>query len=209
MSISEKYDAFAEGFTAREYGDPERYFRHRARIVLGLGPALAPGDRVADLACADGSFAPHLLAAGLAYTGVDLSDEMLRVAAARIGAAGRVEKDDITAWRPAGGPVAMTTCFRSLHFVPDRAAWFRHLASFTEKKVVFDASPRRIPLDALRRECAAAGLTRFDVHPFLLPQHGRLPAAAAAALAALERTGPLARALLQLRFVAICSASRG
>lgn len=209
MSGTEKYDRFAGEFTAREYGDPDRYFAHRAALVLRTGPALAPGDRVADLACADGSFAPHLIAAGLAYTGVDLSEPMVAVARERIGTAGRIEHGDITTWTPADGPVALTTCFRSLHFVPDRTAWFRHLASFTERKVVFDVSPRRIPLATLRAECAAAGLTRFDVQPFLLPQHGRLPAPVAAALVALEGSGPLARALLQLRFVAICAASRG
>lgn len=208
MSATEKYDRFAGEFTAREYGDPDRYFRHRAAVVLRTGPALAPGDRVADLACADGSFAPHLIAAGLAYTGIDLSEPMVAVARERLGAAGSAELGDITSWQPVDGPVAMTTCFRSLHFVPDRAVWFRHLASYTEKKVVFDVSPRRIPLAVLRAECAAAGLVRFDVHPFLLPQNARLPGPLAAALVALEGSGPLARALLQLRFVAICAASR-
>lgn len=208
MSITGKYDAFADRFTAHEYGDPERYFRHRTAIVLRTGPRVGPGDSVVDLACADGSFALPLIEAGLDYIGVDLSTAMIEVAGARIGDRGRVELGDLTTWTPPA-PVALTTCFRSLHFVPDREAWFRHLASFTEKKVVFDVSPRRIPLATLRREAAAAGFTRFDVHPFLLPQHGRLPGPAASALGLLERTGPLAQALLRVRFVAICAASRG
>ena len=207
MSRTEKYDRFAGEFTAREYGDPERYFRHRAEIVLRLGPAVVPGDRVADLACADGSFALPLLAAGLEYVGVDLSEPMVEITRERVGERGRVELGDLTTWAPAE-PVALTTCFRSLHFVPDREAWFRHLASCTTKKVVFDVSPRRIPLATLRREAAAAGLTRFDVQPFLLPQHGQLPAPAAAALRLLEGAGPVARALLRVRFVAICAAAR-
>lgn len=208
MSRTEKYDAFAGEFTAREYGDPDRYFRRRAEIVLGLGPRLAPGDAVVDLACADGSFAPLLIDAGLAYTGVDLSEPMVAVARERLGGRGRIELGDLTTWAPPA-PVAMTSCFRSLHFVPDRTAWFRHLASFTEKKVVFDVSPRRVPLATLRRELAAAGLTRVDVHPFFVPQHGRLPGPVAAGLRVLEGTGPLAAALLRLRFVAIVAASRG
>lgn len=207
MSATEKYDAFAGEFTAREYGDPDRYFRRRAEIVLGLGPRLVPGDAVVDLACADGSFAPLLLDAGLAYTGVDLSEPMVAVARERVGGRGRVELGDLTTWVPEA-PVAMTSCFRSLHFVPDRTAWFRHLASFTEKKVVFDVSPRRVPLATLRRELAAAGLIRVDVHPFFVPQHGRLPGPVAAGLRALEGAGPLAAALLRLRFVAIVAASR-
>ena len=207
MSRTAKYDAFAGEFTAHEYGDPERYFRHRAEIVLRLGPSVGVGERVVDLACADGSFALPLIEAGVDYTGVDLSGPMVEVARARLDGRGRVELGDLTTWVPPQ-PVALTTCFRSLHFVPDREAWFRHLASFTEKKIVFDVSPRRIPLATLRREAAAAGLGRFAVHPFLLPQHGRLPPPVAAALQLLEGTGPLARALLRVRFVAICAASR-
>lgn len=208
MSSTEKYDGFASQFTAREYGNPERYFRHRASIVLGLGPRLAPGDRILDLACADASFAFPLLDAGLDYTGVDLSEPMIEVARERLAGRGRIEHGDLTAYTPAE-PVAMTTCFRSLHFVPDREAWFRHLASFSERKVVFDVSPRRVPLATIRRELSAAGLTRLDVHPFLVPQHVRLPGPVATGLELLERTGPLARALLRVRFVAICAASRG
>lgn len=208
MSRTAKYDAFARVFTAREYADPERYFRHRAEIVIGLGPRVVPGESVVDLACADGSFALPLIEAGLDYTGVDLSVPMVDVARVRIGDRGRVEVGDILTWAPPQ-PVALTTCFRSLHFVGDREAWFRHLATFTEKKIVFDVSPRRIPLATLQREAAAAGLTRFDVQPFLLPQSQRLPALALAALGVLEGSGPVARSLLRLHFVAICSASRG
>lgn len=208
MSHTEKYDAFAGEFTAREYGDPGRYFRHRAAIVLRLGPRLEPGDRVLDLACADASFALPLLDAGLDYTGVDLSERMIEVARARVGARGRIEAGDLTSYVP-DVPVALTTCFRSLHFVPDREAWFRQLATFTEKKIVFDVSPRRVPLATIRRELAAAGLTRLDVHPFLVPQNVRLPAPVAGTLQLIERAGPLARTLLRVRFVAICAASRG
>lgn len=208
MSRTGKYDAFAGEFTAREYGDPERYFRRRAEIVLGLGPRVGAGDTVVDLACADGSFALPLIGAGLRYTGVDLSEPMVEVARGRIGGRGRVERGDLTSWAPPA-PVALTTCFRSLHFVPDREAWFRHLASFTERKVVFDVSPRRVPLATIRRELAAAGLPRLDVHPFFVPQHGRLPAPVAGLLRALEGSGPVASALLRVRFVAICAASRG
>ena len=208
MSRTGKYDAFAGEFTAHEYGDPARYFRHRAESGLRRGPTVGAGERVVDLACADGSFALPLIEAGVDYTGVDLSGPMVEAARERLGVRGRVELGDLTTWVPPQ-PVALTTCFRSLHFVPDREAWFRHLAAFTEKKVVFDVSPRRIPLATLRREAAAAGLDRFDIQPFLLPQHGRLPGPAAATLRLLEATGPVARALLRVRFVAICAASRG
>ena len=90
MSRTGKYDAVAGAFTAHEYGDPGRYFRHRVGIVLRLGPRVGAGESVVDLACADGSFALPLIEAGVDYTGVDLSGPMVEVARARLGDRGRV-----------------------------------------------------------------------------------------------------------------------
>lgn len=202
-----KYDELAETFTEREYGDPERYFGHRARIVAELGPPLVPGDRVLDLACADGSAAPPLLGLGLAYTGVDLSEGMIEVARRRHGDRARFELADMFAYRPPE-PVAATVCFRSLYFAHDRAAFFRHVAEFTEKKVLFDVDPRRERLDALRADLRAAGFERLSTQPFFVSQHRRLPAPAAAALEAAERTGPLARLVLRARFSLVAAGHR-
>jgi SAM-dependent methyltransferase len=203
----EKYNAHASEYTALTYRDPDAYFRHRLEILLGLGPRLAPGDRIVELGCADGRFASLLINAGFEYTGVDLSEPMVDVARERVGEPGRFEVGNLLTWAPEA-PVAMTACFRSSHFVSDRVSWFRHLGSFTEKKVVFDISPRRVPLAVLRGELAAAGFTRMDVHPFFQSSRRTTPAPVAAALRMLERTGPLAEALLRLRFVAIVAASR-
>jgi hypothetical protein len=63
--VSSKYDEAAERFTEQEYGDPRRYFSHRAELVVSLGPRLEPGDEVLDLACADAGLAEPLLARGL------------------------------------------------------------------------------------------------------------------------------------------------
>lgn len=198
MSIERKYDAMAESFTEREYGDPERYFGRRARIVAELGPPLVAGDRVLDLAAADASFAPPLLALGLDYTGVDLSEGMVEVARRRYGDAIRMERADMLAYEPPE-PVAATVCFRSLYFADDRVAFLRHVAGFTEKKVLFDHDPRKQPLARVRDDLAAAGFDGFAVRPFFVPQHGRLPRPLAAALARAE-TSPLAAAILRLRF---------
>jgi hypothetical protein len=200
--MSGKYDELAARFTAHEYGDPGLYFRHRAEIVASRGPPHEAGDL--DLACADGSFGFPLQALGLDYTGLDASEAM---AAAARGRGLAVVVGDLLAYVPPQ-PVATTTIFRSLHFVPDRTAFFAHVAGFTEKKLVFDASPRRHPPERLRRELADAGWTRLELHPFFVPQHRALPGPAAAALLALERSGPLARALLRLRFNVIAAASR-
>ncbi len=202
--MSDKYDEAAGSFTEREYGDPERYFGHRAKIVAGLGPRLDPGDEILDLACADGSAAPSLIALGLRYTGVDTSDAMLEVARSRHDAT--FARGDLLTYEPPA-PVAATTIFRSLHFVDDRVEFFRRVAGFTEMKLVFDVSPRRYSLRELRAELRAAGFLRVATRPFLVPQHGRLPAPVGAALEVLEPT-LVGRLLLRFRFTRICAAYR-
>lgn len=208
MSVQRKYDEIAETFTEREYADPARYFGRRAGIVAGLGPRLEPGDRVLDLACADGSFAPPLLDRGLDYTGVDLSEGMIEVARRRHGDRARFELADMFSYRPPE-PVAATVCFRSLYFAGDRVGFFRHVGGFTEKKVLFDFDPRKEPLDALRADLRSAGFDRLATAPFFVPQHRALPGPVAAALAAAERLPPAARLLLRVRFSLVAAAYRG
>ena len=54
-------------------------------MVASPGVALAPGDRVLDLACGDGGLGEHLVARGLEYTGVDMEPAMVDAARARLG----------------------------------------------------------------------------------------------------------------------------
>ena len=205
--MTEKYDRAAERFTEEEYGDPGRYFARRAEIVLCLGPPLLPGETLLDLACADASFAEPVLAAGLRYVGVDASERMVNVARSRVGGRARIELGDLDSYCP-DEPVATTTIFRSLHLVSDRAAFFRHVGGFTEKKLVFDVSPRRDSLAEVRSELRAAGFERIAMRPFFVPQHYALPRPLAAALQAAERAGPLARLLLAFKFACVCAAWR-
>ena len=205
--MTEKYDELAERFTEHEYGDPGRYFAHRAGIVVSLGPRLDAGDAILDLACADGSAVPALAERGLRYLGVDASAAMLEVARRRHEDRARFELGDLSTYEPPE-PVAATTIFRSLHFVDDRVAFFRHVGGFTEKKLVFDFAPRLYAIEELRRELEAAGFPRLATRPFLVPQHGRLPRPAAAALHALEGVRPVANVLLQRRFALVCAAFR-
>jgi SAM-dependent methyltransferase len=205
--LSTKYDELAERFTEHEYGDPERYFGHRAGIVASLGPPLAAGDTILDLACADGSAVPPLAGLGLRYVGVDASDAMLEVARRRHGDRARFELGDLLTYAPPE-PVAATTIFRSLHVVDDRVAFVGHVAAFTEKKLVFDVSPRRHSLDRLRAELRDAGFGAIATRPFLVPQHGRLSGQLVAGLQALEHVRPAANLLLRRRFGLVCAAFR-
>lgn len=201
--MSSKYDEQAERWTEEAYADAEVYLAHRAELIVSLGPKLEPGDGVLDLACGDGGLAAHL--PELRYTGVDASPEMVDAARRR----GRdVVLADLNDFEPAQ-PVAATTCFRAIYYARDRAAFFRRVAGYTERKLVFDLNPRQYRVADVRADLRAAGFDALVLRPFFAPQRVSLPAAAAASLRALERTGPLARVLLAFRFSYLCAAFRG
>jgi SAM-dependent methyltransferase len=199
--IEQQYAAQAERWSDEQYADPTGYLRHRAELVVSLGPRLEPGDRLLDLACGDGGLAAHL--PGLAYLGADANPAM--VAAARTRGVEAVEAD-LNDYEPPE-PVAATTLFRALYYARNRRTLFRHVAGYTEKKLVFDFSPRRYRLDEIRGDLEAAGFDRLELRPFLVPQTRALPEALQRALVALEPT-PLGRAALRVRFTYVCAAAR-
>lgn len=204
---NEKYTAAAERWTEEAYADAGGYLERRASAVLEMGPALEPGDEVLDLACGDGGFAEPLLAAGMRYRGADANESMAAAAARRLAGRAAVDHADMNVYAPPAR-VEATCCFRALYYVPDRPAFLRSMAGYTAKKFVFDLAPRRYSLGDVRRDLEAAGFDRLELRPFFAPQTRRLPPAATAALTALERSGPLARALLRYRFSYVCAASR-
>ena len=206
MTTAAKYTAKAERWSEDAYADPARYLRHRADLVVSLGPPLEPGETVLDLACGDAGMAEPLLARGFRYVGVDLSEAMVEAASARLAGRGDVVRGDLNDFLPAE-PVAATTCFRAIYYARDRRAFFRHVSAFTERKLVFDLNPRQYRLRDVRADLEAAGFRRLHLRPFLVPQTRALPAPASAALEAVERIGPLARALLLVRFTYLCAAS--
>ena len=155
-----------------------------------------------DLACGDGGLADHLQ--GLDYLGVDSSPEMVE-AATRHGRA--VMLGDLNDYEPPE-PVAATTCFRAIYYATDRAAFFRRVAGYTERKLVFDLNPRQYRVDDIRRRARRAGFDRLELRPFFSPQRVALPGAWPPALRWLERSGPLARLLLAFRFSYLCAAFR-
>ena len=133
---AEKYGPQADRWSEEAYADSDAYLAHRAELVVSLGPKLAAGDTVVDLACGDGGLARFLPDYG--YLGVDASPEM--VEAGRRG--GReVVLGDLNDYVPPE-PVAATTCFRAIYYARDRAAFFRHVSEYTQRKLVFDLNPR-------------------------------------------------------------------
>lgn len=207
MSAKEgQYARQAADWTERAYADASSYLAHRAELVVSLGPRLAAGDEVLDLACGDGALGEHLLARGLRYRGVDATPEMVAAARHRLGSRVPLEAGDLNDYRPPA-PVAATTVFRAIYYARDRRAFFRQVASYTEKKLVFDLNPRQYRLPDVLADLRAAGLSRVELRPFFVPQTVALPRPALALARALERSGPLARLLLRVRFTWLVAAA--
>jgi SAM-dependent methyltransferase len=202
-----KYAEKATKWSERQYADPGAYLRHRADVVIGLGPALELGDEVLDLACGDGGFGEVLLARGLRYRGVDSTPEMVEEATHRLGERAAIEMGDLNDYEPPAR-VAAATLFRAVYYARDRATFFRRVAGYTEKKLVFDLNPRQYDVDEVRADLATAGFDRVALHPFFVPQTRALPMPIAALLRALEHSGVPARAALKLRFTYLVAAYR-
>jgi hypothetical protein len=99
-------------------------------------------------------------------------------------------------------PVAATTIFRAIYYAADRRALLTRIAGYTTRKLVFDLNPRQYLLAEVRADLDAAGFDCRATHPFFVPQtRAPLPG-----LQLLERSGPLARAILRFRFTLICAA---
>ena len=203
----DQYARQAEEWTERAYADAATYLAHRAELVIGLGAELRPGEEVLDLACGDGGLGELLVAHGLRYRGVDSTAEMVEAARQRLGDRAVVVADDLNDYVPPA-PVAATTVFRAIYYARERRGFFRHVAAFTEKKLVFDLNPRQYRLDDVLDDLRAEGFTHIALRPFFMPQTRALPRQAAAVARVLERTGPLARLVLRVRFTYLVAASR-
>jgi SAM-dependent methyltransferase len=189
-------------WTDRAYADPVPYLRHRAELILALGPSLLPGDRLVDLACGDGGLADFL--PGIEYVGVDADPKMVDEAESKGRAIVHADLNDFEPDRP----VAATTLFRALYYTRDRRAFFRHVGGYTERKVVFDLNPRQYPVADVVADLRAAGLPSVALRPFFVAQTRSLPRPFGSALVAAERSGPLARIALRHRFTYVVAAWR-
>lgn len=202
-----QYARQAAEWSESAYADVGAYLAHRAELVASLGPRLEPGDEVLDLACGDGGLGEALLALGLRYRGVDSTPEMVAAARARLGARATVDQGDLNDYLPASS-VAATTVFRAIYYADDRLAFFRRAAGYTERKLVFDLNPRQYHVNDVIADLRAAGFRDVTLRPFFVPQTVALPRLAVKATKALERSGPLARLVLRVRFTYLVAASR-
>ncbi|HZO97719.1 MAG TPA: methyltransferase domain-containing protein [Gaiellaceae bacterium] len=205
MSSIEKFDRLARGYAAHDYADPARYAARRAEVALALGPRVAPGAAVLDLACGDANMAEPFLERGFRYAGVDGSAAMVEEARRRLGDRAPLAVASLDDYVPPA-PVELTICLRAFYYAADRRAFFRRVAGYTTTKFVFDFDPRVYDRGGLEADLLASGFERLCFRPFFLPQRVAVPAPLRAALAALEHTGPLARAALRVRGIWFCAA---
>jgi SAM-dependent methyltransferase len=203
----EQYARQAEGWTDAAYADVSAYLEHRAELIASLGRPLAWGESVLDLACGDGGLGEALMALGFRYRGVDATPAMVAAARARLGTRAAVELGDFNEFVPTE-PVAATTVFRAIYYARDRPAFFRHVARYTERKLVFDLNPRQYRVGDVVDDLRAAGYASIVLRPFFIPQTVALPGVVATVAKTLERSGPLARLALQVRFTYLVAASR-
>jgi SAM-dependent methyltransferase len=197
----EKYADHAVGWSDAQYADARTYLARRAELVRSLGPRLAAGDLVLDLACGDGGLADFL--PEQRYVGVDASEEMVAAGLVR----GRdLVCADLNDYEPPQ-PVQATTIFRAIYYARDRRTLLERIGGYTEVKLVFDLNPRQFRLADVRPDLLAAGFDRLDVRPFFVPQTRALPRALTLGLRGLERA-PGTGILLRFRFTLLCSASR-
>jgi SAM-dependent methyltransferase len=200
-----QYARQAADWSERAYADVGPYLAHRADLIVALGPRLLPGDEVLDLACGDGGLGDALLALGLRYRGVDSTPEMVAAARARLGERAVIDEGDLNDYVPPA-PVAATTVFRAIYYARDRRAFFEHVRGHTGK-LVFDLNPRQYRVDDVVADLRAAGFGSVVLRPFFVPQTVSLPRPALALAKLLERSGPLARLALRVRFTYLVAAS--
>ena len=165
MSVLDKFDRIADGYSEHDYADPVRYAARRAKLIVELGARLEPGESVLDLGCGDGIMAAPLTAYGLRYRGVDASAGMVAAARARNPGVpfevGRSEE-----YAPPE-PVDATVCLRSFYYPADRVAFFRHVAGYTRRKFVFDFRPRVHDAASVVADLEAAGFRRIELRAVL------------------------------------------
>ncbi len=152
-----------------------------------------------DLACGDGGLGELLVERGLRYRGVDVTREMVEEAERRLGDRAAIELGDLNDYVPPA-PVAATTVFRAIYYARDRAAFFRHAAEYTRKKLVFDLNPRQYRVEDVLADLRGAGFAQVDLRPFFVPQTVALPGPVVALARALRAHRPAraARAPLPL-----------
>ena len=181
----------AEGWSDEQYADSGGVPRHRAALIVALGPPLAPGDTVLDLACGDAGLAEPLLdaRAPLRRRRPLRADGRRRPGAVSVTRA-EILDGDLNEFVPPA-PVQATTCFRAIYYARDRRGVLpaRRGVHREEARLRPESAPvpRRRGRAPTSRPPASA---QVELRPFFSPQRVSLARPLAAALRARGALGP-------------------
>lgn len=187
------FDSHYEGETAfeRRFNSVFRkpMFDRFVYTIEGIGEA--KGKRVLDIGCGSGRYAVEIAKAGGLVTGIELSAEMLRMAAERVEAAGvadhvRLIEADFVTWADQQQGRAFDYAFAMgvLDYVEDAPAFIARMGKVANAALVSFPKPTflRMPLRKMRyalRNCPVhfyreseirrmfekAGLSKLDIRP--------------------------------------------
>jgi hypothetical protein len=130
---------------------------------------------------------------------------MVAAARERLGDDAVVVQGDLNSFAPAE-LVDATTVFRAIYYARDHDVFFRGVAAYTQRKLVFDLNPRQYDVRDMTSRLRAAGFARVELRPFFFPQRFGLPFPFDRLARLAERSGPLARLALRYRFTYVVSA---
>jgi SAM-dependent methyltransferase len=150
--VSTRYDQLGIGYNRTRMADPGI-----GQILQRLLGGLTPGTPVLDLGCGTGNYTRLLAAAGLAMTGVDPSEVMLKAARARSSAVRWVKAGGEALPFPAG-TFAGAVSTQTVHHFPDPLAVFKEVRRVlsTGRLVLLASFPEQVRGYWLRRYFPAA-----------------------------------------------------
>lgn len=208
MNSSTKYDSCADGFSEKEYANPERYNLRKVSIAVSKGRHhLKAGDTVLDLGCGDG-ITSYFFAKTyhLRVIGIDYSVEMVKSAKKRcmncnpcpVFMHGDINLLDKLAL-PEDGSIKCATLFRSSYYISDWAGFAEDISKRC-KKIVIDINPRTQDLELIKRAFRQTSLNKIITRPFFTSMKHSLPWIGYRMLEIFENVPIISNVLLKYRF---------
>jgi len=180
--LLKKYDQIAEGFAEHSYANLHFDMHRRFFIATTWGGSLQPGDSILELGCGDGYLAQLFVQNDLRYRGVDISPQMVAMAARRLREAKLKAEFAVTnvsqmpLSEPLDAVVSHMGTFFSYSYVSDPLAVLKRFRPYVRKKIILDLNPRgNIPLRAAIEVLRKAGFRNIAWRPYFVPSEKKLP----------------------------------
>lgn len=119
----------------------KQLWKDEDRILLRILQEATAGSAVLDLPVGTGRFLPMFRECGLSVMGIDLSNDMLKIARSRASGDCRLERGDILNIPLGNASVDWSVCIRLLYFLSleQVKVALRELARVTKDRVIFSA----------------------------------------------------------------------